>query len=162
MVCMVCGAEMKTGLENFRYEACGLPGVTLIGVEVSRCTACGGYEVAIPQIDDLHKAIAHALIRKTGRLTSEEIRYLRKYLGWSGVDFAEHMGTTPATVSRWENGNKPIGPAADRLLRLMVVTRDPVSDYSLDRLTTISRQPTTQPVRLGLEMDEEGWHAKAA
>jgi putative zinc finger/helix-turn-helix YgiT family protein len=162
MLCMVCGAEMKTGLENFRYDACGLPGVTLIGVEVSRCPQCGEYEVAIPQIEDLHKAIARALIRKTNRLTPAEIRYLRKYLGWSGADFAKHMGTTPETVSRWENGTDRMGPQADRLLRLMVVTRDPVSDYSLELLTTISKEPTTHPVWLGFEMDEEGWRAKAA
>jgi putative zinc finger/helix-turn-helix YgiT family protein len=162
MLCMACGAEMKTGRENFRYDACGLPGVTLIGVEVSRCPECGEYEVAIPHIEDLHKAIAQALIRKMSRLTPAEIRYLRKYLGWSGADFAKHMGTTPATVSRWETGTDPIGPVADRLLRLMVVTKDPVSNYSLELLTTITKQPTTQPVRLGLEMDEEGWHAKAA
>ncbi len=162
MLCLVCGAEMNAGRENFRYDACGLSGVTLIGVEVRRCPQCGEYEVAIPQIEDLHKAIAQALIRKTSRLTPEEIRYLRKYLGWSGVDFAQRMGTTPETVSRWETGTDPIGPQADRLLRLMVVTKDPVSDYSLDLLTTIAKQPVSQPVRLGLEMDKEGWRAKAA
>jgi putative zinc finger/helix-turn-helix YgiT family protein len=162
MTCIMCGAEMTTARENFRYDACGLPGVTLVGVEVTRCPECGEYEVAIPQIEDLHKAIAQALIRKTSPFDAAEIRYLRKYLGWSGVDFAKHMGTTPETVSRWENGKEPMGPQADRLLRLMVRTMDPVSDYSLDLLTMITKQKPHTAVRLGLKRDEEGWHAEAS
>ena len=160
MTCLVCGAEMQTQRENFRYDACGLPGITLIGVEVSRCPQCGEFEVAIPQIDDLHKTIAHKRIRKTSRLDAAEIRYLRKYLGWSGADFAEHMGVRPETISRWERGAEAIGPQADRLLRLMVVARDPVRDYSLELLTTITKEESPQAAPLGLKMDEEGWHAE--
>jgi putative transcriptional regulator len=160
MTCLVCGAEMKTGRESVRYDACGLPSVTLMGVEVSRCPQCGEYEVAIPQIDDLHKAIAQTVIRKTSRLDAAEIRYLRKYLGWSGVDFATHMGMTPETISRWERGAEPIGPVADRLLRLMVATRDPVSDYPLDTLATISKEQPTKAIQLGLTRDKEGWHGR--
>jgi putative zinc finger/helix-turn-helix YgiT family protein len=153
---------MTTQRENFQYKACGLPGVTLLGIEVSRCPACGEYEVAIPQIEDLHKAIAQALIRKTSRFDAAEIRFLRKYLGWSGADFAAHMGMTPETISRWETGAEPIGPVADRLLRLMVATRDPVSDYSLELLATIAKQKTTNTVRLELKRNKEGWYGIGA
>jgi putative zinc finger/helix-turn-helix YgiT family protein len=162
MTCLVCGTEMKTGRENVRYDACGLPGVVLEDVEVSRCPQCGEYEVAIPQIDDLHKAIAQAVIRKTSRLDAAEIRYLRKYLGWSGVDFATHMGMASATISRWETGAESIGPTADRLLRLMVATRDPVREYPLDMLATITKEPQGKGVRLGVKRDQEGWHTAAA
>jgi transcriptional regulator with XRE-family HTH domain len=67
-------------------------------------------------------------------------RLLHTMLGWSGADFAEHMGTSAETVSRWENDTIPIGPQADRLLRLMVMSRGPVSDYrKLDLLKTVAR-----------------------
>ncbi|MGQ0732251.1 MAG: helix-turn-helix domain-containing protein [Acidobacteriota bacterium] len=33
-----------------------------------------------------------------------EIRFLRKQLGLSGIDLAMHLGATPESVSRWENG----------------------------------------------------------
>jgi len=79
MKCFQCGAEVKTGHENFLYEASGLPGITLVGVEVSRCPACGEYEVSIPHIEELHRVIAHALARRVARLASSEIRYLRKW-----------------------------------------------------------------------------------
>ncbi|HXH83543.1 MAG TPA: type II TA system antitoxin MqsA family protein [Candidatus Tectomicrobia bacterium] len=159
MTCFECGGKMRTRRENYRYEASGLP-VTLKHVEVSRCEACGEIEVAIPAIDMLHRVMAGALIRKRQRLAPAEIRFLRKYLGWSGADFAQHMGTTAETVSRWENGRKPMGPVADRLLRLMVAKRAPVSDYTVDVLAQIAADDkhAARPVRLGLIRDEEGWH----
>jgi hypothetical protein len=74
---------MKTKRENYRYEAVGLPGITLQGVEVSRCGKCGEYEIAIPRIEGLHRVIAEAVISKKDRLTAAEIRFLRKHLGWT-------------------------------------------------------------------------------
>jgi putative transcriptional regulator len=162
MKCLACGGLMKTRRENYRYTASGLPHVTLQGVEVSRCPRCGEVEVAIPRIETLHRTIAHALIRKRARLAPEEIRYLRKYLGWSGADFAAHMGATPETVSRWEHGTAPMGAAADRLLRLMVVTKAPVTDYSLALLTEIPGEKKPRAARLGLRVDRKGWHSTPA
>ena len=153
---------MKTRRENYRYDASGLPYVTLEGVEVSRCQQCGETEVAIPAIEELHRAIGGALIRKRARLAPPEIKYLRKYLGWSGVDFARHMGTTPETVSRWEHGTAAMGAPAERLLRLMVATQAPVRDYPVAMLAQVAaaadaRKP--QPVRLGLSRRSRraGW-----
>jgi putative zinc finger/helix-turn-helix YgiT family protein len=157
--CEVCGAEMKTRRENYRYDASGLPYVTLKDVEVRRCPGCGETEVAIQAIEALHRAIAGAVIRKRTRLAPAEIRFLRKYLGWSGADFARHMGTSAETVSRWEHGSKPMGSAADRLLRLMVARQAPVSDYTVDVLAQIAaddREP--RPIHLGLSRDQrKGW-----
>lgn len=160
MQCLTCGKQMKTRKENVKYDACGLSNVTLASVEVSRCQTCGEYEVSIPQIEDLHKALAQSVIRKPGRLNAEEVRFLRKYLGWSGADFAEHMGAKRETVSRWETGAAQIGSAADRLLRLMVVNQAPVNDYSLDLLRDIAKNQSVRTIRL--QMNKEGWFAEAA
>jgi len=159
--CTQCGVVMKTDRENFLYDACGLPGVTLVGVEVSRCPGCGQYEVSIPQIEELHKLIAHTLIRKQARLSGAEVRFLRKWLGWSAADFAAHVGVTPETVSRWETSAVPMGATADRLLRLMVVTKEPVRDYSLELLKDVDGE-AAQPLRLGMRSDQGGWRAEAA
>jgi hypothetical protein len=48
---------------------------------------------------------------------------------------------------------------ADRLLRLMVATKAPVSAYSLDSLAELEDE--SAPVRLRLEAAKGGWHAKA-
>lgn len=161
MLCFNCGGQMSTHLENYQYTASGLSHVTLQQVEVSRCPRCGEIEVAIPRIEALHQAIAAMLVRKATRLAPEEIRYLRKYLGWSGADFAARMGVTRETVSRWEHGGTPIGSTADRLLRLLVVNEVPVQDYAAELLLGITEEPGTRAMALGLSVDQDTWHADA-
>ena len=161
MKCTECGTTMKTQRENYRYDESGLKKVTLVGIEVSRCPRCGNYEVSIPHMEDLHRLIARAVIEKTTRLTSEEVRFLRKSLGWSGVDFARNMGVTEETVSRWENGAIPIGPQADRLLRLMVAQGRLTTTYPTERLSQINPKKAT-PARLEIEARDDQWELVAA
>lgn len=156
MKCLQCGTRMRTGRENYRYDAGGLSNVTLVGVQVSRCPSCGESEVSIPNIEGLHKSLALLFARKQARLTPEEIRFLRKYLGFSGADFAEHVGVTPETVSRWEQGAKAMGPVAERLLRWMVLTRQPLSHYPLDLLKDVA-QEEAKPVRFGMKVADGHW-----
>ena len=165
--CPTCDAHaLATKVENFPYEP--TPGfvVLLRGVEIARCKECGTHVPRIPAIAKLHRAIAAAIVRKRGRLAPPEVRFLRKHLGWAGVDFAAHMGVTPETVSRWESPKKAseqIGPQADRLLRVMVQTREPVSDYSLAELKSIDRGKAT-PLRLGMRIvpSKNTWEPIAA
>ena len=161
MKCPQCGHRMKTARENYLYGECGLPNITLVGIEVSRCPQCGEHEAVISRIEQLHHVIANAVARKVPKLTPEEIRFLRKYLGWSGGDFAEHLGISPETVSRWENGASGMGATAERLLRLAAMTREPASDYSLDVLKAVAqRKRATQ--RLQVKVGKGGWIAEAA
>jgi putative zinc finger/helix-turn-helix YgiT family protein len=108
---------MQSSRENHRWDASGLPNVVLIDVEVRRCPACGERTVVIPRIEALHRALAMTVIARPGRLAPQEIRFLRKWLGWSGQDFARHFGVTPTTVSRWERleDPSPMGGTAERL-----------------------------------------------
>ncbi len=161
MKCQHCGGPMRTRRENFLYEAWGLREITLVGVEVSRCRRCGEHQANIPRLEQLHRAIAQSLARKPQRLTGSEIRYLRKWLGWSGAEFAARMGVRAETVSRWETARAPMGPAAERLLRLIVLTRQPIADDPLDVLTRIAPGRAV-PMRLGMKPDKKGWHAVAA
>lgn len=66
------------------------------------------------------------------------------------------MGVTPETVSRWENGREPIGPVADRLLRLMVVTKAPKRMYSIEALAGL--EDGFGSARVRLSADADGWH----
>jgi transcriptional regulator with XRE-family HTH domain len=87
------------------------------------------------------------------------VRYLRKYLGWSGADFAKRMGVTPESVSRWENDREQMSAVADRLLRLMVATKAPVTAYPLDSLADLEDE--SAPVRLRVESAKGAWRAEA-
>lgn len=147
---------MRTHRENYRYVECGLRNVTIVGLEVSRCPRCGNYEISIPHIEDLHRLIAKILIEKITRFTGAEVRFLRKNLGWSGSDFAKHMGVAEETVSRWENDAAPIGPQADRLLRLMVAKGRQIMNYSTDKLANINAKKATA-TRLEVQTKDEQW-----
>jgi putative zinc finger/helix-turn-helix YgiT family protein len=152
MNCEECGGTLVSRREDYDYTKAvgGLP-VLLLGVEVRRCQACGWHEVAIRSLTKLHRVLAKAVIAKRARLTPAEIRFLRKHIGWSGVDFARHMGVAPETVSRWENGKEAMGSVADRLLRLMVVTCEPVRDYSIDDLAEIGDESRSTPISARIE-----------
>lgn len=151
---------MTSARENYCYTASGLPYVTLKGVEVRRCPRCGEHEVIIPRIEQLHHCIALTVVSKKSRLTPAEMKFLRKHLGWSGADFARHMGVAPETVSRWENGREPMGGVADRLLRLMVVTQAPNREYAIDALAELEDEAS--PVRIKASADRQGWHTELA
>jgi putative zinc finger/helix-turn-helix YgiT family protein len=160
--CRTCReAEMVVARENHLYQESGLPNVVLVGVEVRRCPACGAVELPLPRVTELHRVIAMAVIHKPARLSGAEVRYLRKHLGWSGEDFASHMGVDPTTVSKWENDKERIGPSSDRLLRLLVARRSPVEQYDDEVLTKIEdrRDP---PQMMRLSRSSQGWEAATA
>lgn len=160
--CRTCNkAELTAGAETYLYTESGLPNVVLVGVEVRRCPSCGHHELVLPRVTELHRTIAHTVIHKLARLSGAEVRYLRKYLGWSGADFARHMGVDPSTVSNWENDKDPIGPTSDRLLRLMVARNGPVEDYTLEDLTKIENE-RTPPIEVRLSPKAKGWELTAA
>jgi putative transcriptional regulator len=158
--CLACGGPTKTRREkHYRYAESGLPNVVIEdAVKVTTCERCGETYTSIPAIEELHRQIAAAVIRKKGRLAPAEIRFLRKWLGWSGVDFAKRTGTKPETVSRWENGKASMSPQADRLLRLLVAKEAPVMEYPVDVLAQVAADDaTTTPVRVELEKGPKGW-----
>ena len=130
MRCPECRSEMEKSRENYRYDESGLD-VVLVSMDILRCKECGGSCVAIPSIESLHETIAGSLIRKNGRLVGPDIRFLRTFIGWSGRDLAREMGVKPETVSRWENGKAQIGPFADVVLRMFVVSEKRVDEYTI-------------------------------
>ena len=147
---------METRREEVEYDAAGLPGVILRGVDVSRCPACGHEQVHGPREPALHQALARAVVAKPGRLTGPEIRFLRKHLGLSGQDFADVMGSDPSTISRWENGKEPMNKHADRLLRLMVLIGKRLQKYQLARVA----RDDAEPSRYEAILEGDDWRAE--
>lgn len=160
MTCFACGGEMKSSLENYPYRESGLGFITLTNLEVWRCPSCGESEVVIPAIAQLHALIARMLLMKPARLMPDEIRFLRKTLGWSQADLARHIGVSLTSVNKWESGKARMGVVADRLLRLLVSTNEPVKEYAreLDRVATKRAEPS----RLRLERSGDDWRPMLA
>src|SRR6478672_13788503 len=104
MKCVRCGSQMKTKKEDHNYKSSGLTNVVLVDMNVSRCPSCGEVEVAIPAVEKLHAMLSRLFVDSTTKLIPEQIRFLRKHLGWSTIRFAKKMGVDRSTAHRWETG----------------------------------------------------------
>lgn len=142
--CVECGfrGEMASRREDLPYR--GLPCVTLRNMEVRTCPQCGEEYYVYPRFGQLHDMIRDLIVAKRSGLTPAEFKFLRKSLGWSSQDTATRMGVDPATVSRWENGKRTIGPSADRLIRALAMLNDPIADYSAE-VFEFNPEPTDEP-----------------
>ena len=123
--CTNCGEPVTRERRSYRYTESGLPNVILHDIEVADCRSCGSSDVSIPRMRKIHRAIALALATRPARLTGEQLRFLRKYLDLSGDQLGSYLHTDRTKVSKWERGQDQIGPASDRLVRLLAAALDP-------------------------------------
>ena len=56
---------------------------------------------------------------RQSRMTAKELRKWREQKGWSQKKFAEKIGISQSTVSRWERGNRPIPLWLERFLQVL-------------------------------------------
>lgn len=63
----------------------------------------------------------------------------------------------PGTVSRWERGAERMGPANERLLRMMVLAGEVAGDYPLEEMAT--QEPRKRKLRAA--HDKHGWRLDA-
>jgi putative transcriptional regulator len=156
--CTECGGAMRSRRENYAYES--LPTVTLKEIEVRECPHCGEVEYVVPRVEELDRVLAEYLLRSDRAYSGAEIRFLRKFMGWSGEDFAGYIGVSPEAVSRWENNRTRMGMVAQRLLRLLVLTREPVDDYELHELKKLTKKAIGKNVVAAMKKNR--WAARAA
>ena len=147
MKCVNCNSTMKVQEGDHRYAENDGLNVLLKDIKITSCPGCGEGGVAIPKVNQLNEALAKAFARKSQRLEPAEIKFLRKYFGWSGQEFASRMGVTPETVSRWEHGARPMGSTAEILLRFSAIELSPVDEYPVPEFSELKM---TKPLRLQL------------
>jgi transcriptional regulator with XRE-family HTH domain len=126
MICYRCdGAELlekNTSPGNpYRYKASGLSNVYLVGIKLRVCPKCHSEVPVIPRMADLQSLLAHLLLEKPEGLIGEELRFLRKHIGLSGVEFAARIQIDASTLSRIENDQQPMGKSTDKLARAVVI-----------------------------------------
>lgn len=122
--CTNCGQRVIPEQRNYRDTESGISNVILQGVDVAVCPKCGNSDVIIPRVGKIHRAIAQALVSSPARLTGEQLRFLRTHLGLSGVELGRYLHTDKTKISKWERGEDRIGPATDRLIRLLAAALD--------------------------------------
>src|SRR5438132_6388905 len=122
--CTNCGERVNPERRNYRYVESGLSTLILQDIQVADCPHCGNSDVTIPRMAKIHRAIAQALAKSPARLTGEQLRFLRKHLGLSGDQLGRYLHTDRTKISKWERGQDRIGPATDRLVRLLAAALD--------------------------------------
>ncbi len=150
--------ELTEARENYLYQECGLGNVTLAGIVVRRCPGCGNVMPRVPNIEGLHDVIAHLLVTKPERLIAPEIVFLRKYLGWSGADFAKNMHCDRAQISKWEHGKVGMSKPYELLLREMVASGKKIEDYQRHEAAREKRFASRAVV---LMLEEKEWREAA-
>jgi len=121
MKCDVCRkGELRTkSQQTYRYKECGLDNVYLLNMEFQVCDACGIKIPRLKRMPELHATIARAIAMQPCPLRGQDIRFLRKHLGYSAKEWATLLRTNASTLSRWENNQQEIGTQSDTLIRLL-------------------------------------------
>ena len=107
------------------------------------------------KINKLMQVIAEALVLKPSQLTGKEIRFLRKYIGFTGEQFGKKLGLTKEHVSRIENEKHPVGAQTDRLIRYLAISASPdlkkQMEHLFERLESIKDRPVQERIEINLE-----------
>ena len=113
-----CGAKPKIKkVALYHYRESGLPNVYLSGIDIAFCKECKEHYPIIPSILDLYEKIAEAVALKPQPLTGAEIKFLRKQLGFTAVQWASYLKTDKTNISRWENERATLSSQSDALIR---------------------------------------------
>jgi len=102
----------------YQYVESGLPNIWLANGYEKKETPYGN-AVSFYNIEGLHKTIGTLIISKSGSLSHDEIKFLRKELGWSQAHLGQMLGVASITVRKWESDDQRINSTADRLLKIL-------------------------------------------
>ena len=159
MECRECNkAEMIEKQDDYHYRECGMDNVIIMGITVRTCPSCGSVMPLIPNIEGLHDAIAHVIIKKDGSLAPPEIVFLRKSLGWSGTIFAKNMSCDKAQISKWEHGAVKMSKPYELLLREIIAIGKKITDYHREEIVW-KRNP--HELRFNFKLKRAAWKEAA-
>jgi DNA-binding transcriptional regulator YiaG len=121
MKCDVCRkGKIKTIVQQtYRYKECGLDNVYLLNMDIRECDGCRIKVPRLKRMPELHATIARAVAMQPCPLRGQDVRFLRKQLGYSAKEWATFLRTDTSTLSRWENDQQEIGTQSDTLIRLL-------------------------------------------
>ena len=114
------------------------------------CVKCGtSYfdDLVVGQFD----ALVAAKLAEAAVTQPEALKFMRKVTGLQGKEFAELLAVRPETVSRWEQGKRPIDRATYAVIRQLVYERARGVTATADYLRSLHRpQRLPKTVKIAL------------
>lgn len=130
MKCVNCDykKQLKGQKKAVKYDECGLNNIVLDGITVYTCPNCGEEYFDYGDINQLHSLIKDAIMKRPGKITGPEIRFLRKYFGYSKEYFAKLLEVDERTIYRWES-DKNITPQISKSIKIALAYSETDRDY---------------------------------
>jgi DNA-binding transcriptional regulator YiaG len=154
-----------TADDPFHFVDSGLSYVYLVGIKYYVYDD-GRILADIPAVKQLMQLIARDLLTKSGSLTGEEIRFLRKRLGKKQAEFANDIGVEPETFNRYENDKQAVSEASDKLIRFvyLLLSGDESLAAAKNKLEELLRawHVSSQPKKIVKRMDNNAWKDEPA
>ncbi len=97
----------------------GLDSVILTQVPALVCNRCGHIMLEGHVIEAARQSLARLLVERCVELRPSEARFLRETMNLTQAQLAERLHIIRGTVTRWENGDEPLGPIQSFALRTL-------------------------------------------
>jgi YgiT-type zinc finger domain-containing protein len=133
--CGECGEPMKATRGTTHFRESGLDNIVLENVPIWTCKN-GHEDVQVPAVDQLCRLIAQLMVTQPWPMKGQDVRFLRKHLGYSGRAFSSLIGINHVTLSKFENDRDRIPRKLEALVRLLVA----------QILTENTKQPFPRPL----------------
>jgi len=147
--CPTCGGRVIHSTKDEWVEVAGRRFVA--SVPAQACARCGGMFVDSGSMAELESAVSCELA-KSGPLSGETFRYMRKSLGMRATALAKLLGITAETVSRWENMQRAVDRTAWIVLGALVLEHAGVPPATFERLKLVSEPPKRKPGAVRIEV----------
>ena len=144
--CPSCGGALVASRKRQTQSVGGRDFV--VTVAAAACRGCASVFLENASLQRAEMEIACELARH-GPVSGEAFRYLRKTLALRAVVVADLLGVTPETISRWENGQRPVDKAAWMTLGSVVLEQASRRPETLERLRELrAHGPGARSVRI--------------
>ena len=161
--CSVCGSKASVVRGNYRLSESGLSNVVVHGIELVTCPRCRNIDPIIPRMNDLMLLLALAVVSQPYRLKGEHVRYLRKYLSMSGVEFSRLIHVDKSTLSKWENNGDVVGEQSDRLIRAVTLALGEGMKGKMEQVVrSFPEIQESRNVRIEIDPQAKSYHYAAA
>jgi putative zinc finger/helix-turn-helix YgiT family protein len=151
--CPSCGGALVASRKRQTQSVGGREFV--MTVAAGACRSCGSVFLEDTSLQRAEMEIACELARH-GPVSGEAFRHLRKTLGLRALVVADLLGVTPETISRWENGQRPVDKAAWLTLGSVVLEQASRRPETLERLRELrAHGPGARSIRIDVSRDEQ-------